>query len=235
MTHLSLQEMSVRLGAALLAGLVLGFERERRGRAAGLRTTMLVCVSSAVAMLLSQELFVDADPAAGVSAWHPDPARLAAGVLTGMGFLGGGVILRQNDHIHGVTTAAVLWFSSILGLAVGAGYLALGAAGFGVVLLTLVLLPRIESRLAADRYGSLTLLVTDKGPDTEKVRTVVESLGLGAKLKTSGLEKDVQAGQRTMRFEVSVKRLRYADFASIAVDRLSELDGVKAVRWGGST
>src|SRR6185369_4643436 len=117
MNTLDAVDMVVRIGLAFLVGLVLGFERERHGRAAGMRTTMLVCVSSAIVMLFSQYLFLESSSA--TAGWKPDPARLAAGVLAGMGFLGAGVIVRQENIIHGVTTAAVLWFSSILGLVLG--------------------------------------------------------------------------------------------------------------------
>src|SRR5258708_3810423 len=98
MGELTASDAALRLGLSLLIGLVLGFEREQHGRAAGIRTTMLVCVSAAIAMLLSQHLFIASSQ--GLSAWRPDPARLAAGVLAGMGFLGAGVIMRQDNAIH---------------------------------------------------------------------------------------------------------------------------------------
>src|SRR5690606_29104215 len=109
----------LRLGLAAMAGAIVGLERESHGRAAGLRTTMLVCVSAAVAMLVSHALFV-ASTGPGIS-WRPDPARLAAGILTGMGFLGGGAIIREGNMVRGVTTAAALWFVTVLGLAFGSG------------------------------------------------------------------------------------------------------------------
>ncbi len=88
-SHLSANDLFLRLGLALLAGSVIGFERESHGRAAGLRTTILVCVASAMAMILSESIFM-ASNANSVLSWRSDPARLAAGVLTGMGFFGSG-------------------------------------------------------------------------------------------------------------------------------------------------
>src|SRR5688572_16880475 len=112
---LSWNDVLLRLGLACVAGLVLGFERERQGRAAGLRTTLLACVASTLAMLLAHH-FVIEYAASGSNAWRPDPGRLAAGILTGIGFLGAGVIMRHGALVRGVTTAAVLWYATILGL-----------------------------------------------------------------------------------------------------------------------
>src|SRR5690606_37945306 len=114
----------LRLGLAALGGAIIGLERESHGRAAGLRTTMLVCIGSAAAMLISERLLA-AHTVPG-SAWRPDPARLAAGILTGMGFLGAGAILREGNMVRGITTAAALWFVTILGLAFGSGEILIG-------------------------------------------------------------------------------------------------------------
>src|SRR5436305_12795187 len=104
--HLS--EMGLRVGLAFAAGFLIGLERESHGRPAGLRTNILVCVGAAVSMIIAENLM--AQSAASYSnAVRADPARLGAGILAGIGFLGGGTILRHDNFIRGVTTAATLW------------------------------------------------------------------------------------------------------------------------------
>lgn len=229
MEDVTTAQMALRIGLSLAIGLVLGIEREQHGRAAGMRTTMLVCVASAIVMVLSQHLFWESSQRGGD--WRPDPARLAAGVLAGMGFLGAGVIMRQDQAIHGVTTAAVLWFSAILGMVFGSGYLLLGFAGFGIVFIALFVLPGIEGYIHADRYARLSVTSGLKGPTTDRIKQAVEGMGLGARLKPSALDLDAVSRLRTQHFEVKIKHHRLGDCQGRAVDMLARMPGVRSVRW----
>ncbi|GAA0649302.1 MgtC/SapB family protein [Brevundimonas lenta] len=123
--------------AAVLAGGLIGFEREWRGRAAGFRTHILVCLASA--LLMEAAVSQAAWRFAGVEGANivSDPARLAHGVLTGIGFLCAGVIFRSGFSIHGLTTAASLWITAAIGLLFGAGLY--GLAGVGTILTMLIL------------------------------------------------------------------------------------------------
>src|SRR5262245_46793392 len=118
---LSFSEIVLRVLAATAAGALVGLERESHGRPAGLRTTMLTCVAAAIAMVVSECLFAETATSVPGANWRPDPARLGAGILTGIGFLGAGTILRHGSMTTGVTTAASLWFVTVLGLAFGSG------------------------------------------------------------------------------------------------------------------
>lgn len=227
--ELAWQEVLLRVGVAVAIGLGLGWERERHGRAAGLRTTLLVCLASSVAMVLSEYLFREAS--AGSSGWRPDPARLAAGVLAGMGFLGAGVILRQDKAILGVTTAAVLWLSAILGMACGAGHLALGLLGFALAMLCLLALPRAEAHVQADRYGELEVLADEAGTGPEEIVRSIVGLGMDAVPWVAGIERDLKARTKRMRFEVRIKKDRLASCQLRTVDAVAKLKGVKIVRW----
>ncbi len=229
MNPLTGSEVALRITIAFAIGVILGYEREQHGRAAGMRTTMLVCVSAAIAMVLSEHLFWAAGMESG--AWRPDPARLAAGVLAGMGFLGAGVIMRQEQAIHGVTTAALLWFSAILGLAIGSGYLLLGFAGFLIAFIALFFLPGVESFIQADRYAVLDVDSVFPGPSQDKVKQLVESMGLGATLKPTGLEHDKDRKRMRMHFEVKVKKGRIALCQARAVEAVGALPGVRKVTW----
>jgi putative Mg2+ transporter-C (MgtC) family protein len=111
----------VRLALAVLLGGAIGFERELRDREAGLRTHMLVCLGSALFTIVSaygfSEFLVSGDPVI-----RADPTRIAAQIVTGIGFLGAGAIIRQGVSVRGLTTAATLWVAAAIGMAAGAGY-----------------------------------------------------------------------------------------------------------------
>src|SRR5690349_14386054 len=157
MSPIGIKEICLRVGLAFVAGFAVGWERETHGRPAGLRTTILACVAAAVAMIVSELLFVQTAAAPGVSSWRPDPARLGAGVLTGIGFLGGGAILKHADFVLGVTTAATLWFATVIGLAFGAGLFMVGWLAFGIALIVLYVLPALERHIRTDAYATLKI------------------------------------------------------------------------------
>jgi putative Mg2+ transporter-C (MgtC) family protein len=129
--------------AVFLSGIV-GLEREAKGRAAGLRTHILVSVGSTLIMLLG--LYLGGSD-------QTDPTRLAAQVVSGIGFLGAGTILQSRDSIRGLTTAASLWASAGIGLAVGAGFYLGAVWTTGVVLATLILLSFVERRMGPKGGG----------------------------------------------------------------------------------
>lgn len=127
-----------RLVAAFVVGAVLGIERQRRGKPAGLRTHVLVAVASAVLMALSELLRTGLPDVAG------DPARIAQGVLAGIGFIGAGTIVRQPDRVVGLTTAATIWMAASLGLIAGAGFYILALSGAVLSLIAINLLGRLD-------------------------------------------------------------------------------------------
>jgi putative Mg2+ transporter-C (MgtC) family protein len=131
-------DLAVRVLVALVFGLVLGAEREFRGHPAGLRTMALISVGSCIFTGLGLI------PAFGRSV---DPTRIAAQLVTGVGFLGAGSILRQGEEVRGLTTAASIWVVASLGMAVGFGYYLLAFIAVLLVLATLVVLKPIEDRV----------------------------------------------------------------------------------------
>ena len=128
-------ELARRLLAAALLGAVLGFEREMRQKSAGLRTNILISVGSALFTLMSIEL---ANPTSA------DPGRIAAQIVTGIGFLGAGAIIRTGGGVHGLTTAATIWVNAAVGVAAGGGELRLAAIATGITLMALLLLGPVE-------------------------------------------------------------------------------------------
>jgi len=131
-----------RLFLAVLCGGIIGFDRGRKRRPAGFRTYMIVCLGAALTMLISQHMFY--------RGYTTDLSRLGAQVVSGIGFLGAGtIIVTGRQQIKGLTTAAGLWASACMGLAIGAGFYFGALVGFLLVLLTMTLLSYIEGKLIA--------------------------------------------------------------------------------------
>jgi len=129
-----------RLGLAFIFGGMIGWERERKHGTAGLRTHILVCVGSCLIMLVSLYIFEIYQKLATV-----DPGRIAAGVVTGIGFIGAGTIIRNPEKILGLTTAASIWVSAAIGLAVGCGYISAALAATALSFIALSILKKVEA------------------------------------------------------------------------------------------
>ncbi|MEC9490273.1 MAG: MgtC/SapB family protein [Halanaerobiales bacterium] len=129
--------------AAVLAALI-GYDREKQNKAAGIRTNVIVAVISCVIMILSVEV---ARSSGSMSGMEGDPARLAAQVVSGIGFLGAGTILKQEDKVEGLTTAASLWGVAGLGLAIGYGLYDISIAATVIIFLSLRVAPSLKRRV----------------------------------------------------------------------------------------
>lgn len=145
-----------RLLAAMAVGLIVGGQRSRTSHPAGLRTHMLVALGSCVVMIIGSQLYQDTQHLYQSS---PDPARLGAQVISGVGFLGAGTILKDGISIRGLTTAASLWSVACLGLATGMGYYQLALFGSLAVLITLSALDRLQARLQKNGIYRLHLKI----------------------------------------------------------------------------
>lgn len=144
----------LRLVLAMVLGSMVGLERQTRGRPAGLRTNILVCLGSAAIIVAFQKIAVEFNASAD-SAIRMDPARAAAGVITGIGFLGAGTIVKSESFVRGLTTAASIWVVSAIGVTVGLGEYAIATTLTLLVLTALILLHMVPVR--GDRYFTLHL------------------------------------------------------------------------------
>jgi putative Mg2+ transporter-C (MgtC) family protein len=149
-------EISFRLVAALLAGGLIGLERSHRGRPAGFRTHALVCVASSLLMLVTVY----------ETHWFPqtasarvilDPTRMAQGIMTGIGFVGAGAIIKEGYSVRGLTTAASIWITSAIGILTGIGFYFAAALGTVLALGTLSLFRWVEARLPTESYASFVV------------------------------------------------------------------------------
>lgn len=187
-TTLGWNEIALRLALTLVAGGVIGLNRGEHGRPAGLRTTLLVCLAASVAMIQTNLLIrtVGKTPDSFVVM---DLMRLPLGILSGMGFIGAGAIVRRDNMVMGVTTAATLWFVTVIGLCIGGGQIILGLVSLGLGLVVLWGLKWVEKHSLQDKKAALTL-TTDKGKPAEE---------------------EILARIRSAGFEVSPQTVAYAD------------------------
>jgi putative Mg2+ transporter-C (MgtC) family protein len=145
-------EMGFRMAAALLAGGLIGLERSHRGRPAGFRTHALVCLSSTLLMLVTayESHWFPRDSAARVII---DPTRMAQGIMTGIGFLGAGAIIKDGLSVRGLTTAASIWITAAIGILAGVGFYFAALVGTVLTLGTLSAFRWIEARLPTETYS----------------------------------------------------------------------------------
>lgn len=168
-------EMVLRLLAALAAGGFIGLERSYRGRAAGFRTHALVCMASTLLMLVT---VFESHWATSLSAARVviDPTRMAQGIMTGIGFLGAGVIVKDGLTVRGLTTAASIWITAALGILTGIGFYFAAAVGALLTLGTLSVFRWIEGRMPAEFYAYFLVRFPREGvmPEPELRRLIAE-------------------------------------------------------------
>jgi putative Mg2+ transporter-C (MgtC) family protein len=165
---------ALRLFLGFVAGGIIGAERESRRQAAGLRTHVLICVGATLLMMLS--IYV---PQRYFDLKNGDPGRIAAQVVSGIGFLGAGAILKLGNTIKGLTTAASIWVAAAIGLALGAGLFAPAFIALGIILFALVILDAVEKRIfPAERIKVMCLYFASSSVDTKKIRKVLAAFGI---------------------------------------------------------
>jgi putative Mg2+ transporter-C (MgtC) family protein len=222
---ITIGEIAARLViAAALTGAV-GLEREFRERAAGLRTHIMVGVGSALFTLVSAYGF-NAFLQSGANVVRADPSRIAAQIVTGIGFLGAGAILRQGLSIRGLTTAAGLWVAAAIGMAVGAGYYSAALLATGVVLVGLGPLRMAEGWFMARRRREAGSLEIDLRPE----QPLAPVLGVleGRRARVSRIQLEEEQEGRELRIEVE---LPAGVSGRDLVEELTQLSEVTAVRW----
>jgi len=215
---LPLWEIALRLAlAAVLCGLV-GLERETRGQVAGLRTHVVVGLGAALFTLVSAYGFADAQRGAGY-----DPSRVAAQIVSGIGFLGAGAILRQGANVRGLTTAATLWAVAALGMAVGAGGYLAAVLATAVLLVSVVLLRQIRTPvIRALRRNLVTLDLRLDPAALDAALGLLRAEGGTVRSMTSEIER----GEQSVTLEL---RIPPGFDLQAAMRRLAAIEGVRGV------
>jgi len=221
-------DIAIRMGLTLVAGLIVGFDRSEHGKVAGLRTTVLVGLAASISMIQVNLLLSTAgrSPDSFVTM---DIMRLPLGILTGVGFIGAGAILRRDEITFGVTTAATLWLVSVVGLCLGGGQIALGVAGTVLGVVVLSVLKWIEAVIPIERVATIAITLDAAGPTESDVRRKLREAGLRVTASRISLASSCQ--QRELAFDVKLTGRLLDDESPASIKALAAQSGVTKVRW----
>lgn len=213
----------LKLVISAVFGLIIGLEREVRNKPLGLKTTLVICMSSCLLTIVSIE---SANKFAVAGLHVMDPMRLAAQVVSGIGFLGAGAILRKhNDVIVGLTTAAMIWGTSGLGIAVGAGFIGEAFAGLLLIMTSVVVLPFFIKRVGPKplllKDLRVRLVVSSKGNLTHIIKSIIAS---GYKMKSVHI-KELSREQQELNFIVYIDR----KYATEVYEELKSMEFIEIV------
>jgi putative Mg2+ transporter-C (MgtC) family protein len=221
-------EIALRLALTVAAGLLIGINRSEHGHAAGLRTTVLVCLAASLSMLEVNLLL----PMAGKTSSsfiQLDLMRLPLGILSGMGFIGAGAIVRKDNFVHGLTTAATLWFVTGLGLCFGGGQLVLGAVGLALGIAVLEGLKRVENQWRQDRHAMLSVVMGPHGPTEEELTSKLQAGGFV--ISPWGVVSFDQNRQRELRTEVRWRARPHEARSPAFLQEVVDHPGVLRLEW----
>jgi putative Mg2+ transporter-C (MgtC) family protein len=188
-------ESMLRLCLAASLGALIGLERETSGKPAGFRTNLLICLGAALITELSYAVALEPG---STTAFRSDPGRIAAQIVTGVGFLGAGTIMQARGAVTGLTTAATLWVVAAIGMAVGAGAYVTALLTTGIVVFALFLLFRVEEQLITRRPANRTVEVV-LDPARGSFARLEERIGAG-KLQVLSVSVRRSDGNRTAAF-----------------------------------
>jgi putative Mg2+ transporter-C (MgtC) family protein len=209
-------QIGFKIFLSFIAGFILGLERKIRQQAIGVRTVILISISSTLLMLLSLHMG---------KTYGGDSARLAAQVVSGIGFLGGGAILRQGLNIKGLTSAATIWAASAIGLTIGAGMYGASIIVLIVLILALIILEKFETKyFPAERNKRLFLVFHNSKIDLEKLHSIIEKHGLI--ILSSDISKQINEKQLQITF--SVKSPEEIDIFDLS-DKIEELGNLEEI------
>lgn len=218
----------LKLCLALLLGGLVGFEREWHGRAAGLRTHVLVCLGATILLIGARSACQLMDQPLGDGNLVLDPNRISAGIVTGIGFLGAGAIIRMGDLVRGLTTAACIWFVAALGIIIGNGLFGLAIIATLIVLLVLVLFDLIEHHVPVVNYRSIRVQLGIEM--REEFETWCRDRLIAADMRIQEVLSriDTSAGIAEVIFRV---RTRGTPPIGKLIQEISAKEGVRLVRW----
>jgi putative Mg2+ transporter-C (MgtC) family protein len=222
-------DIALRLALTVLAGSLLGADRSRNGHPAGLRTVLLVTLAASVSMI-QMNLLIPTNGKPPNSYAVMDLMRLPLGILTGVGFIGAGAIVRRGDIVLGITTAATLWFATVVGLCLGGGQLILGSAstliGYGI----LTALRGLENII--EKYQPATLILVTSEPNAltpDNLRARLESARI--RIRSLSVEHSPEEHRQSIRCHVRWPALTGPAHPPPIVNELQQLPGLVRLVW----
>jgi putative Mg2+ transporter-C (MgtC) family protein len=216
----------LRILVAAVLGALIGLERDKHGRAAGLRTHLLVSLGAAVFTVLSELI----PHQGGGSGYVADPGRIAAQIVTGIGFLGAGVIIKNSGNVRGLTTAACLWTAAAVGMACGSNHFVLAIATTLLALAGLMLLKKFESTYAKDSYRTLTVVTPIDVPASRIIQNVKRR---NLQILNCDIARDFEKGTNETRLAIQIYHKGTTDKLAHGIIESLEASGIvlKEVRW----
>ena len=213
-------DMWIKFGLAIACGAAIGIERELHDKPAGLRTNMLICVGSTLITMVSIHVALTyAERQINIA----DPGRIAAQIVSGIGFLGAGTIIQARGSVHGLTTAATMWFLAGIGLGIGSGAYAPAIAGTAILLVTLSLLGWLEGHITSPRHFVYFHVVAERRPGLiDDINRLAERVRVS--LGDFGLEREGDGVE--MKFALTLP----ASKRDKLIDGILDLEGVRDVR-----
>ncbi len=221
----------LRMGVAVAAAGIIGLERELHGRAAGFRTHVLVALGACVIMIGAGEMYLLLPPPHNSATMSRlDPGRVVQGIITGIGFLGAGVIVKFSDNrVRGLTTAASLWMVAAIGTLAGGGMILLAGMSAAVGWIVLVVFRWIEKALPSEIYETLSVRTKNVDTGYQAVTTALKEIG--AKVQSSRMSRNLEEGilrvDMTIVFRKGLRKDRGAELVNV----IAKLDGITRVEW----
>ncbi len=215
----------VRLFLSAFLGGLIGLEREIHGRPAGFRTHLLVSLGSCMFTVVSLYFQHLAGNSGGSAPIAADPGRIAAQVVTGIGFLGAGAIIRDKASIRGLTTAACLWVAAAVGIACGVGMYGTSLTVTLIAIGSLLLLKKVEDSLRRDTYSGVKIWSVDREGQMARVEGMLA--GFGMRMLNACVEHDLEKQEVYFEFEL---KLTSREAGYRVVDSLLVLEGMKKIR-----
>jgi len=220
----------LRILAAGVLGALVGLERDIHGRAAGLRTHLLVSAGAAIFTILSSRVAVFGVVAVPEFARVTDPGRIAAQIVTGIGFLGAGTIIKEGFTIRGLTTAASLWITAAIGMASGAGFYAIAAAATIFSLFSLIVLHHLEKSYRKHIYRNLTIAL----PNDVDITQIIHFLRtMKLRIMSSDFNRDYVTQTTTLKISMDLLQREAIDDISATIVQSLEKRGLhlKSITW----
>jgi putative Mg2+ transporter-C (MgtC) family protein len=223
--------IALRLLLTVIAGAALGMDRSRKGHPAGLRTTLLVTMAASIAMI-QMNLLLPTNGKPHDSYAVMDLMRLPLGILTGVGFIGAGAIIKKDDMVLGVTTASTLWFSTVVGLCLGGGQPILGSVSAVLGFLALTALRFLERRIEGYQPATLVMVTAEFAVAPAQLKTRLETARF--RIKSLSVDHSPANQRQSIRCEVRwPARKGAADLPSI-LNELEHTPGLLRLSWRAS-
>lgn len=219
-------DVLLRLALGFAAGLLIGLDRGEHAHPAGLRTTILVSVAATAAMIEANWLLVHTVDSQ-ISIVRLDMMRLPLGILSGIGFIGAGAILRRGELVRGLTTAATLWLVTVIGLCFGGGQALLGGSVTFIALVTLWLMKYVEAVAVSSRRGKISVTLSPEGPKENAMFALLTERGFNMRSRRVELLLDAST------YLTCSGRYRgpYPQWSADLVSDLTTRPGVSRVQW----